>query len=141
MRGNLERAQVLIDMMAKFDLQMALPKDIPTLQALATGNHTRPDNAFVSSPIAGHITKCTMLPDERPVRLDHFPVIIEIDTSLEKWEEQLQPKFKIADWKEIRERLTEKLEGLDTREEIATPGELHARVRMLTQKISEVIEE
>jgi len=141
MRGNLEKAQVLIDALAQLDLQMALPKDIPTLQALTTGNHTRPDNTFVSSPIAGHITKCTTMLDERPVRSDHFPVITEIDTSLEKREEPLQPKFKIADWKEVRERLTEKLEGLDAREEIVTPVELHARVRTLTQKISEVIEE
>src|SRR5882724_7904744 len=53
MRGNLEKAQVLIDALAQLDLQMALPKDIPTLQALATSNHTRPDNTFISSLIAG----------------------------------------------------------------------------------------
>src|SRR5882724_6369822 len=141
MGGNLEKAQVLIDVLAQLDLQMALPKDIPTLQALATGNHTRPDNAFISSLIAGYITKCTTLLDERPARLDHFPVITEIDTSLEKWEEPLQPKFRNADWKEVRERLMDKLEGLDAREEIVTPGELHAQVRTLTQRISEVIEE
>ena len=89
MRQNLERAQVLIDMMAEFDLQMALPNDIPTLQALATGNHTRPENAFISSQIMGYITKCTTLPDERPERSDHIPVITEIDISLEKREELL----------------------------------------------------
>jgi len=48
MRGNLEKSQVLIDVLAEFDLQMALPKDVPTLQALSTGNHTRPDNVFIS---------------------------------------------------------------------------------------------
>src|SRR5882724_8889079 len=68
MRGNLERAQVLIDVVAEFDLQMALPKNIPTLQALATSNYTRLDNAFISPWIVGYIMKCTMLPDERPVR-------------------------------------------------------------------------
>ena len=35
----------------------------------------------------------------------------------------------------------DKLEGLDTREEIATPGELYAQVGTLTQRISEVIKE
>ena len=97
--GNLERAQILIDVLAQLDLQMALPKDIPTLQALVTGNHKRLDNAFVSSRITGYITKCTTLPDERPARLDHILVITEIDISLEKWEELLQPNFRITDWK------------------------------------------
>ena len=40
-RSNLEKSQILIDALAEFDLQMALPKDMPTLQALSTGNHTR----------------------------------------------------------------------------------------------------
>ena len=140
-RGNLERSQVLIDMMEEFDLQMALPKDIPTLQALVTGNHTRLDNAFISSQIAGYITKCTTLPEERPVRSDHIPVMTEIDILLEKREELPCPNFRTADWKEVRERLTDRLEGLDAREEIVTPGKLHAQVRALTQTISEVIKE
>jgi len=83
-RGNLEKSQVLIDMIAEFDFQLALPKDIPTLQALATGNHTRPDNVFISSQIMGHITRCTMLPDERPARSDHIPVVTEVEISLEE---------------------------------------------------------
>jgi len=80
-RGNLEKSQVLI---AELDFQKALPNDIPTLQALATGNHTRPDNVFISSQIMGHITRCTMLPDERPARSDHIPVVTEVEISLEE---------------------------------------------------------
>jgi len=68
-------------------------------------------------------------------------VITEIDISLEKWEELLQPKSIIADWKEVRDRLMDKLKGLDAREEIVIPCKLHARVRTLTQRISEVIKE
>ena len=52
-RSNLEKSQVLIDTLAEFDLQMTLPKDIPMLQALSTGNHTRPGNIYISSPITG----------------------------------------------------------------------------------------
>jgi len=45
-RSNLDNSQALIDILAEYDLQMALPKGIPTLQVLSTGNFTRPDNVF-----------------------------------------------------------------------------------------------
>jgi len=53
-RVNLEKSQVLIDMLDEFNLQMALPKDIPKLQALATGNHTRSDNFFLLTDCGQH---------------------------------------------------------------------------------------
>jgi len=48
-REILERSQLLIDTLAKFDLQMALPRDVPMLHVLASGNYTRHDNMFISS--------------------------------------------------------------------------------------------
>ena len=50
-RENLDRSQPLIDAIAEFDLQMVLPKDVPTLCTLASGNYTRPDNIFISSSL------------------------------------------------------------------------------------------
>jgi len=38
--ANLDKAQVLIDVLAHLDFQMVLPKRIPTLRAMATGNYT-----------------------------------------------------------------------------------------------------
>jgi len=35
-RTNLNKAQVVIDAMANYDLQMLLPKDIPTLCTMAS---------------------------------------------------------------------------------------------------------
>ena len=72
------KAQVLIDALAEFDLQMTLPKDIPMLQVLSTSNHTRPDNVYISSPMAGHVIRCITLPEERPVRMDHIPILTEV---------------------------------------------------------------
>ena len=37
-------ARPLLDIMATYNLKMALPPGIPTLQANVTGNLTRPDN-------------------------------------------------------------------------------------------------
>ena len=63
-RSNLEKSQILIDALAEFNLQMVLPKDIPTLQALSTSNHMRMDNIFVSSLIVSTMTRCTTQPDK-----------------------------------------------------------------------------
>src|SRR5882724_662344 len=64
MRENLEKSQHLIDAIAEFDLQMALPKDIPTLRALSSGNYTRPNNIFTSSLLINDIILCGTQPDE-----------------------------------------------------------------------------
>src|SRR5882672_6317821 len=73
MRASLDRAQDTIEVAADHDLQMILPKGAPTLQAMATGNLTRMDNIFVSSCLAGTVTECRTVPEERLARTDHFP--------------------------------------------------------------------
>jgi len=72
MRVNLEKSQVLIGAASEFDIQMALPKNMPTLQALSMGNYMRPDNVFISTPLINHIMKCCTAPGERPARSDHI---------------------------------------------------------------------
>jgi len=141
MRGNLEKSQLLIDALAEFDLQMVLPKYVPTLQALATGNNTRPDNIFMSSPLAGRLVRCVMLPDERPARSDHIPVLMEVDLSLEEQDELPQPNFRMADWKGVREAMSGRLEGLDADGEASTIGKFFHWLDELTHMISEVIDE
>jgi len=61
-----------------------------------------------------------MMPDERPIRSDHIPVVTDINLSLEECVEPPCPNFRLADWKGIREALTSKLEELDTGEVIST---------------------
>jgi len=39
-RSNLDQAQAIIDVMARYNLQMILPKNTPTLCAMATRNYT-----------------------------------------------------------------------------------------------------
>src|SRR5882724_4911645 len=140
-RGNLEKSQLLIDVLAEFDLQMVLPKDVPMLQALVTGNHTRPDNVFVSSLLVGRLVRCVTLPDERPARLDHIPVLMEVDLSLEEQVELPWPNFRMADWKGVREAMSGRLEGLDADGDASTIGEFFHQLDELMCMISEVMDE
>jgi len=137
---NLDHSQALVDILAEYDLQMALPKGIPTLQALSMGNFTRPDNVFISSAIVGHLVQCSTLPDERPARSDHIPIIMELDLEVNEWAEPPCPSFRLADWKAVRETLMAKLTALGPAQGTRTHSEFYEQVRMLTQAISEVID-
>jgi len=66
MRANLDRVQNVIDMLTNYDLQMVLPKNLPTLQALALGNHMRPDNVFATAALATVVMSCNTMPGEWP---------------------------------------------------------------------------
>jgi len=56
-QSNLDKAQEIIDTAATYYLQMILPKNIPTLRAIATGNYTRPDNAFASTSLCESVVE------------------------------------------------------------------------------------
>src|SRR5882724_6646036 len=78
-KANLNRAQELIDTITELGLHMILPKDLPMLHALASGNFTRPNNVFTSEMLATAIVKCTMIPEEQPTRTEHLPIVITLN--------------------------------------------------------------
>ncbi|KAJ7143838.1 hypothetical protein C8R44DRAFT_602530 [Mycena epipterygia] len=57
---------------------MALPRDIPTLKA-SSGNYTRVDNVFCTSPLLSSFMSCDTAPALRPPKADHMPVVYELD--------------------------------------------------------------
>jgi hypothetical protein len=48
----LEATQPLLNMIARYSMKMALPKDIPTLEASSTKNYTWVDNVFLFCNVA-----------------------------------------------------------------------------------------
>ena len=68
--------------------------------------------------MADRIVRCITLPDERPARLDHIPVIMEVDLSVEEWVELPHPNFRLVDWKGVREALSSRLEELNAKERL-----------------------
>jgi len=80
MKVNLDKSQLLLDVLAEFDLQMNLPRDTPMLWALMSGNFTRPDNFFIASSLTrSRPIRCCTLPEEHPARTDHMPIITDLD--------------------------------------------------------------
>jgi endonuclease/exonuclease/phosphatase family metal-dependent hydrolase len=60
------QAEGLINLLATYDLDMSLPKLIPTLQRMVTKRYSRPDNIFSTPGISELITKCEVDPSLRP---------------------------------------------------------------------------
>ena len=72
------QANTLIKLIANYDLDMALPKGIPTLRHMVTKRYSRPDNVFATNGLADHITVCKVDPTSRPPSTDHFPITTNI---------------------------------------------------------------
>src|SRR5882672_2895024 len=117
-RNNLDRAQEVINLIANYDMQMALHKGTPTLQAMSTGNLARTDNIFVSHKLANMVTECRTIPEEQPARCN----------------------YRAADWQAIREELAIALAGVEAKEELDNVDEFYALLHTLTRKIQDTLE-
>ena len=74
----------LLDLISHYDMRMALPPYIPTLQAFSTGNWTRPDNVWCTGHTTDLFTKCTTAPGARGPNTDHLPIHLELDLRLQR---------------------------------------------------------
>src|SRR6266481_4194791 len=72
------KANLLISLVADFGMVMALPKGVPTLQLLATGNWTCVDNIFVCEGLVDQVIICDTDPRQRGPGTDHVPVLTTI---------------------------------------------------------------
>jgi hypothetical protein len=60
-------------------MKMTLPLYIPTLCSHSTGNHTRTDNVFCTKNIMNALIKCNTEDEMKPVKMDHYPIVTQID--------------------------------------------------------------
>jgi len=141
MRANLKKAQYLINTATDLDLQMALPKGIPSLCTLSTSNYTRSDNVLVSSSLANAVMHCNTMPEEWPMRLDHMAIITQLDTSAEAQPVTPHPNYRLADWKKVRERLAAKLEMLQSGETFHMEAEFFTHLDRLMQAITDTVDD
>ena len=116
---------------------MALPKDIPTLKASSTGNHTRVDNVFCSENLLQAIISCDTNPSRRPLKADHYPIITIFDISVEAGEEEAWPNFWMADWPKFIEARAAEIPTT----EIMMIEEFNHRLVALDKAVGDTIEE
>jgi hypothetical protein len=137
----LEDAQYLIDILDEHNLDMALPKDVPTCEVSSTKNWTRPDNVFMSTNALDVLVKCTTVPEEKATCMDHVPIDTTLDfpvTNL-KSVSQISFNFRAADWEGFKDTLAQKMAALPPPGRIGTEDEFHQRVASLTTAILDTI--
>ena len=135
----LEESHKLIEIVADHDMVMTLPKDLPTLQAMATGNWTRPDNVFASSNTEQFIVRCDTDPRLRGPGTDHVPILTVIDLPLERKVSPPSPNFRMTDWKDFNEELVARLVDIPLPTALLTEEDFQIAVTNLTSTLQDVI--
>jgi exonuclease III len=138
---NLDKAQALLNMLATYDMRMALAKDIPTLEAKHTKNHTCPDNVFCSANLLQAITKCTTTPEARAAGTDHYPILTTIDEEVLTTSANPRRNFRMVDWSDFGSALRTRLALLPAWTKPRTQEELEDRADNLAKAITATIEE
>ena len=80
-RPALQEAQRLIDVAVTWNMHMALPPGINTLESTSSKNYTYPDTVWVSNDLCKNILRCNVIPADRPICTDHLPIVTILDIS------------------------------------------------------------
>ena len=138
----LDEAQLLIDILDEHHLNMALPKDVPTLEFMGVSkNWTRPDNVFCSQNAMGVLVKCTTVPSQRGAGTDHVPIDTVISLPVTHTSPTTSYNFRATDWDDFDEDLQQRLEAQPPPERIRCKDEFHRRVTSLTTSILDTIDQ
>ena len=101
----LEVTQPLLNMIARYNMKMALPKDIPTLEASSTKNYTQVDNVFCSATLLDTFVTCNTDPQQCPQKTDHMPVLSHLEITPGRTDFEVKFNYKLTDWAEFCETL------------------------------------
>ena len=136
--GNLEEAQILIDLLSDHNMDLALPQYTPTI-INSRGGRTRPDNVFISEHISNWIVKCEVLTD-RPPRADHFPIVTHLNFPLTKPAKVRPWNFRATDWDCFRRELGEALQNVPIIEHLHDAAQIDAALQRLESEIINTME-
>ena len=131
----------LLDLTMRFDLRMALPPFLPTLQAFSTGNWTRPDNVWCTSHSIDLFTICTTDPGAHSPNTDHVPINLILDANLPRNPPKPNRNFRTVKWDEFNELLTASLTHAPDPKRIQTPEEFRDALDRINLALKTTIEE
>ena len=136
---NLDDAQVLIDLLAEFNMDMALPPFTPTITN-SRGSQTRPDNVFITRDIANWVTMCEVRPDDTPPMADHFPIVTQVDFPVPRPNKNRPWNFRVTDWERFRRVLAEKLKGNPSTEQLNSAEDIDKKLEELEKAVLDTME-
>jgi hypothetical protein len=133
------KTRPLLSMLAAYDMEMVLPKNIPTLEASSTKNWTCPDNVFGSGAIHQRIIKCDVDPSRRPPLADHLPIVTEIDVLAVTNNEKPRRDWRDVDWTEFTGELIQQLTTIGEPKEIHSWEQLKKAIEDLEMCIGKTV--
>jgi ribonuclease HI/endonuclease/exonuclease/phosphatase family metal-dependent hydrolase len=136
-RQATQRAEGLIRLLADYEMDMVLPKGVPTLQHMVTKRYSRPDNVFSTPRLQDLVTRCEVDPAARPTSTDHFPIITQILLPQERTNTPPSFNFRETDWDEFRNKLEPRLQLTPDRPIITNAEQLNSAIENLTQALQE----
>jgi hypothetical protein len=133
----------LLDLIVNMHLEMALPWNIPTLEAHNTHNWTCPDNVWRCTNNPSPFISCDINPSLCPTHTDHLPIVSIIDIA---YMPSNQPKifnYKTIDWSEYKSKLETNLSGNNalTLNPITTTDKLECVTDMIFRAIDKTTRE
>lgn len=108
---HLDDAEVVINMLADYGMEMALPPGIPTLEHMVSKELHRVDQVFISAELSDYIIHCDTL-KYRPPCSDHYPIVTTIDLDIARTLPPPGHNFRATDWPEFRKELQQKMDRL-----------------------------
>jgi hypothetical protein len=126
-------------MLGCHNMKMTLPAFTLTLKSHGTGNHTRVDNVFCSENLVNSIIKCNMDNAARPEKMDHYPIITQIDIQPIRTAMKVRPNYRLADWAELNTMLKANLAALPAPTEIMSEQEFDNKLKTLNDAIQDMV--
>ncbi len=105
---------LLLDLVVNMRLEMALPRDTPTLESRNTGNWTQPDNIWRNADSPSPFISCNVDPTLWPAYTDHLLIISVIDLTYIPSRRAERFNYKNVDWKSYKEALEDNLTEVAT---------------------------
>ena len=126
-------------LLADYGMEMALPKGIPTLEAMATKNWTRLDNVFCSDNLGDKVITCTTDPCLRGPGTDHVLILMTLELPVERVDSTPSYNFWAVEWDKFREELARRLLEMPEPVTLDTVSGYENMVSSLTRILQETI--
>jgi hypothetical protein len=136
---NLDDAQICIDLLAEYNMELALPPFTSTITN-SRGGQRRPDNVFITRDIKNWITVCEVRPDDTPPMADHFPIVMHVDFLVPRPTSSRLWNFRATDWERFHRVLSGKLEESPIIEHLNGAEEVDRTLDRLEQAVLETME-
>ncbi|KNZ77678.1 hypothetical protein J132_04497 [Termitomyces sp. J132] len=130
--------QPLLDLLSDYDMELALPPGIPTLQTSAN-RWTRPDDVWRTHSDVDPIIFCDVDASLRPSLADHLPIITEIELPVPRSSTPPSRDFRAVDWTAFSEALTEQLNSRSPAVHLTTAEAFDRKVSDLSSIIQEIV--